>query len=348
MRLLAPVSALYGFGALVRAVAYDTGYLRAGRIDQPVISVGNVTLGGTGKTPIVATIAAFVRDQGYEVAVLTRGYGRTSNERIVLRSEDGRLEDDAVAQGGDEPVLLARELPGVPIVVDANREAAARWAAAELGSEVFLLDDGFQHLQLARDANLLVLDATDPFGGLRLPPLGRLREPLQGMRRADAVVVTRADRAFDEAMIERVVRGTCRPEIPILYTWHDVESVRALGTGEVQSPQVFRGRKVAVLTGIGNPDVFVSDLANLGMHVVSESLMSDHHRFTEEDVATAVAAARTAGAEALLVTEKDAVKIERLHVPDFPVFVVRIAFRSDEEGQLMSVVMKAVLRRVPN
>lgn len=179
-----------------------------------------------------------------------------------------------------------------------------------------------------------------------MPPLGRLREPLQAMRRADAVIVTRSDRPFDEAAIERVVRGTCRPGIPIFYSWHDIEALRPVFGGDERSSQSLRGRKVGVLTAIGNPAVFVEDLQNIGMRVVSESLERDHHSFSEGDLARAIAASRSAGAEALLTTEKDAVKLERLRQVDFPVLAVRIGFRSDDEGQLLSVVMKAVLRRI--
>ncbi len=346
VRLFAPLTRAYELGALVRAVAYETGYRTAARLGQPVISVGNVTLGGTGKTPIVAHLAGFLRDQGYETAILTRGYGRNSRERVVLTAEDGRLADSAVERGGDEPALLARELRDVPVVVDSRRAEAGQWAARELGTEVFILDDGFQHMQLARDVNLLVLDATDPFGGLRMPPLGRLREPLQAMRRADAVIVTRSDRAFDEGAIERVVRGTCRPEIPIFYSWHDIESIRPVFGGESRSPQSLRNRKVAVLTAIGNPAVFVEDLQNIGMNVVSESLERDHHVFRQADLVAAIDSARAAGAEALLTTEKDAVKLEQLDRVEFPIYSVRIGFRSDDEGQLLSLVMKAVLRRI--
>lgn len=347
MRLLAPVSKLYELGLLVRAVTYGTGYRSISRLDQPVISVGNVTLGGTGKTPIVAHIAGYLRDQGYETAVLTRGYGRRHRERYVLRNETGMLPDDAVERGGDEPVLLAREVHGVSIIVDANRTEAARWASKTHSTDVFLLDDGYQHLKLARDLNLLILDGTDPFGGLRMPPFGRLREPLQALQRADAVIVTRSDRAIDEATIERVVRGTCRPDVPIFHAWHDIESLRPIHGGSEQSPQSLRARKVGVVTAIGNPAVFVEDLQNIGIEVVSESLWRDHHAYSRADYESAVQSALAAGAEALLTTEKDAVKLERLGNVDLPVLAVRIGFRSNDEGQLLSLVMKAILGRQP-
>jgi tetraacyldisaccharide 4'-kinase len=343
-RLLVPVAKLYELAALVRAEAYATGYLTTHRLVRPVISVGNLTLGGTGKTPLVAALAAYLRDQNLEVVILTRGYGRKRKAREVLRSETGELPPDAYERGGDEPALLARELPGVTVVVDPDRSSAGAWAERELDPDVFLLDDGFQHLRLARDLNVLVIDATDPFGGLRPPPLGRLREPLQGLRRADAVVVTRADRPFDERLIERVVRGLCRSEVPIFYAYHDFTDLRPLGGGKTRTPYGFRGRRVGVLTAVGNPAVLVGDLAHASIEVVSESLLADHHDYAQADVDVAVAAARAAGAEALVTTEKDAIKLERLDLAAMPVFAARIRFRSEHEALIKSLCLKAILR----
>lgn len=343
-RALAPLGSVYGFASLVRAVAYETGYLTSSRLTRPVISIGNITMGGTGKTPLVAMLATYLRDQNYEVVILTRGYGRRERGRVALRSESGEMPPDAVARGGDEPALLAREVPGVTVVVDADRVAAGRWAEEALDPDVFLLDDGFQHLRLARDLDLLVLDATDPFGGYATPPLGRLREPVQGAKRADAVVVTRADRPFDDALIRRVVEGTCREGVPILYTWHDLVGMRPLAGGAVLPASAFRGRRVAVLTALGNPDIFLADLEHVGIEVVAERLHADHHEFEERDVAEAVAAARAAGADAVLVTEKDAVKIERLDLSAVPFFAARIEVRGDQDAMIKSLCLKAILR----
>lgn len=341
--VLAPASKLYEMAALVRAEAYATGYFKARRLDRPVISVGNITLGGTGKTPLVAALAAYLRDQNLEVVVLTRGYGRRRKGREVLRSEAGEMPVDAFERGGDEPALLARELPGVNIVVDADRYAAGAWAEREIDPDVFLLDDGFQHLRLARDLDILVVDATDPFGGLHLPPLGRLREPLQGMCRADAVVVTRSDRSFDGALVERVIRGTCGEEVPVFYAYHDLTELRPLAGGQGRAPYSLRGQRVGVLTAIGNPAVLLEDLANAGIEVVSESLFADHHDFEQPDVDRAVARARDAGATAIVTTEKDAVKLERLDSGALPVLVARIQFRSDHEALVKSLCLKTVL-----
>lgn len=343
-RALSPLGRLYGLAALTRAVAYETDYLSSRRLPKPVISVGNITLGGTGKTPLVAALASYLRDQGYEVVVLTRGYGRRGRGREVLRSEEGEAPADAYERGGDEPALLARALPGVTIVVDSDRHAAGVWAEREISPDVFILDDGFQHLRLARDLDLLVVDATDPFGGCEMPPLGRLREPLQGARRADAVVVTRSDRPFDGALVERVVRGLCGERVPIFYAYHDIVGLRPLAGGPDRTPYGLRGRRAAVMTAIGNPAVLLADLEHAGVEVALESIHADHHDFDQGDVDRAVEAALAARADVVLVTEKDAVKLERLDTSRLPFYAVRIEFRSDHEALIKSLCLKAILR----
>ena len=342
--LLAPVARLYELGARARTAAYEAGYLRSRRLDRPVISVGNVTLGGTGKTPIVAMLAAYLRDRGLEVVVLTRGYGRQSRGREVLRSQSGELPPDAVARGGDEPALLSRELPGVTIVVDSDRHAAGLWATRELGADVFLLDDGFQHLRLARDLDLVVVDATDPFGGERMPPLGRLREPVRGLGRADAVVVTRATHAVDETGLRRAVARVCGAEVPLFLASHDVTGLRPLAGGAEQMPSSLGASTAAVLTAIGNPRVLLADLGRVGIEVVAERLLPDHHDYAQADVDDAIAQARSAGATVLVTTEKDAVKLERLDLSRMPVFAVRIRFTSDDEAAIKRLCLDAIAR----
>jgi tetraacyldisaccharide 4'-kinase len=328
----------------LRVVAYDTGYLASRGLNRPVISVGNITFGGTGKTPIVEMLAGWLRDEGYKVVVLTRGYGRRSSGRVVLRSEAGTLRPDAAEVGGDEPAMLARHLPGVHVVVDADRYAAGRWAESHLDPDVFVLDDGFQHLGLVRDVNFLVVDATDPFGGAEMPPFGRLREPILGMKRASAVIVTRADRPFDDASIRRVVHGVCGDAMPLFYAFHDIVGLRSLGDGRSVTPYAFRKKKAAVLAAIGNPGVLLGDLEHSGIDVVSETLYEDHHAYTQRDVDTAIAAARGAGADLMLTTAKDAVKLERLDLGALPTYVVEIAVRSEQEAMIKSHVLKAILR----
>jgi tetraacyldisaccharide 4'-kinase len=192
--VLAPLGVAYGAAGEARRALYRAGVLTVERVAAPVVSVGNITAGGTGKTPLVEWLARAAAGEGRRVCVLTRGYGREDAGRRVVVSDGERVLAGA-REGGDEPRLLAESLRGlgVAVVSDANRVAAARWALENLRSDVFILDDGFQHLRIARDLNILTLDATDPWGGGRQLPHGRLREPLGEMRRADLIVVTRAE-----------------------------------------------------------------------------------------------------------------------------------------------------------
>ncbi|HEX8922279.1 MAG TPA: tetraacyldisaccharide 4'-kinase, partial [Pyrinomonadaceae bacterium] len=193
--ILAPLGALYSAVTRARLALYRRGALRVHQISAPVISVGNITTGGTGKTPIVEWIARAVAKEGRRVCILTRGYGRADARRRVLVSDGERILAEA-REGGDEPRLLAEKLQGMAAVVsDADRVGAARWAESNLKSDLFILDDGFQHLRIARDLDIVAVDATNPWGGGRLLPTGRLREPLSGLTRADLIILTRTEQA---------------------------------------------------------------------------------------------------------------------------------------------------------
>src|SRR6476620_6934840 len=198
--ILPPFSALYSLATRLRVAAYRRRLLSVSKLDAFVISVGNITTGGTGKTPLVEWICRVLADEGHRVCVLTRGYRRQNpNEQIVVSDGHKVLAD--VAAAGDEPLLLARNLIGIAAVIcNANRSEAGRWAINNLQSDAFVLDDGFQHLQLARDLNIVTIDATNPWGGGMLP-VGHLREPLSGLTRADCFVLTRTDEQPDSSSI---------------------------------------------------------------------------------------------------------------------------------------------------
>jgi tetraacyldisaccharide 4'-kinase len=333
---------LYEGAVRARAALFEKGVFRARRLDRPVISVGNLTFGGTGKTPLVETIAAALGREGCRVAILTRGYRRAGTGRVVLRATaDGTLPE-AYEKGGDEPALLARRVVGATVIVEADRYAAGRWAERELDPDVFVLDDGFQHLRLARDLNILVVDATNPFGGMEMAPFGTLREPLSAMRRADAVIVTRASRPYDTAVVQATIRDACGEEIPVLFVDHEVQGIVPLGGGSARSAESLRGRTAGVLAALGNPDVLLDDLARAGVDVVSRHLLPDHHDYIRRDVDAAVASARDAGAEFLLTTHKDAVKLERLGPTSIPVFVVEIAFSPEHRDRIARLCLDAV------
>ncbi len=315
--LLTPLTPLYGALVRARAAAYRRGLVRRVRLPVPVVSVGNLTLGGTGKTP---TVRALVRDlarRGLKPAVLTRGYGRRSGQPLVLVGPDVVT---SAAQAGDEPVELAGHLPGVPVVVDRDR-ARGGAEAIRRGADVLLLDDGFQHLRLERDLDLVVMDAGDPWGGDALPPRGRLREPVAALGRASAILVNKLDAdatGVPEAIARRL--GALAPGVPVLGA--RLAPVRVRTPDSVAPPSALAGKRVLPFAGIGRPSGFVELLSGLGAIIADERWFPDHHRYGEADLASLEDAARRAGA-APVTTGKDAVKLP----PGAPAWVVEVEVR---------------------
>jgi tetraacyldisaccharide 4'-kinase len=334
---------LYELGVRARAAAYENEVFKTRRLNAPVISVGNLTVGGTGKTPCVAFLARLLRDEGHNVAILSRGYKRESEGRVEV--SDGREILRGPREAGDEPYLLAKSCAGVRVVVDRDRYAAGKWLEERAPISVFILDDGYQHLQLARDLNLALIDATEPLVEARLVPFGRLREPLTALRRADAVIVTRSDQPFDRASLEAAIRNFAA-DAPIFYAHHKLTSLAPLGDGQALDPAAFAQKRVAAVSGIARPDRFIADLECAGMKIVLRRDFDDHHRYTREELVEIIEAARQSQAEAIITTEKDAANL-----PDgaadsslIPIFAARIEFGCDDEAALKELVLRAVHR----
>ena len=302
-RLLSPLSPLYAAVVRARAAAYGRGLLKVHRLPVPVVSVGNLTFGGTGKTP---TVIALVRDlvrRKRRPAVLTRGYGRTEASPVVVVGPDCELGFERI---GDEPLEMAARLPGVPIVVDADRVRGGG-VAVRLGADVLVLDDGFQHLRMARDLDLLLVDAGDPWGGGALPPRGRLREPVSAIARASAVLVTKipldAVSVFDQ-IVDEV--GSIAGPRPCIAARMVASRVRT--PGGWKPPDELAGRRVLAFAGIGRPQGFVDLLEATGAEVVATRWFRDHHRYVERDLERVVAVAAAVDATAVTTT-KDSVKL---------------------------------------
>ncbi len=320
--LLTPLSPVYGAVVRTRAAAFRRGLLKSYDCGLPVVSVGNLTFGGTGKTPMVLALAQDLIKRGRRPAVLTRGYGRTAAEPLVLTGPEIQA---STTDAGDEPVELAQRLPGVPIVVDADRVRGGR-RAVELGADIVILDDGFQHLRLRRDLDLVMLDAGDPWGGGRLPPRGRLREPVGALGRASAAVITKVDPAADQPPQDIVRRITAiNPDLPIFAAGLVPQRVRT-PDGRVD-PTELRGRRVFAVAGLGRPDGFRTLLELAGAEVVGRRWFSDHHPYSPEDRAWIVREARKHGA-VVVTTAKDAVKLD----PFEGLWVVETAMQSLEGG----------------
>ena len=332
-----PLSILYGAGARLRAWTYRAGIVQQRRLRGVVISVGNLTVGGTGKTTMTIWLAQRLATSGKKTAVLSRGYR-------PLPQRSGLPDGAEIPQGwNDEAALLHNRLGNkVEIGVGPNRFAKGRELEGR-GVECFILDDGFQHLRLARDVDIVLLDATNPFGGGHLLPAGRLREPISALRRADIVIITRSEHApATEAIIQR------HTSAPIFYARTELLSVEAYGRPvSTQNNQPTDDQKFFVFCGVGNPSAFFDDLAKWGVQVAGHATFRDHHLYTEADLSELESRALAAGADALLCTEKDIQDLSPLRANRLPIFFCKIALRFNDEGTLWQTILGTIARKKP-
>ena len=302
----------------------------------PVISVGNITAGGTGKTPMVRYICERLAEKGYAATVLSRGYRAKDNSLSLLISDHGKLlvEPDV---SGDEAWLLAKALPAASVVIGRSRTKSAQMVEEGALGQVLVLDDGFQHRALSRDLDIVLIDATNPFGYGHCLPRGLLREPLEGLTRAQAIVLTKVDQAP-------------AADVPIAETIHQPRALydlrHWLTAEQPQAPDAELGRPVLAATGIGNPQSFGKTLQSLGYDVKSVMGFGDHHDFTNDDLVAIWKEAFAKGAQAIMITEKDAVKICQLSgLTEFkiPIYVLSIGihFLSGDED-LNQLIYKTI------
>jgi tetraacyldisaccharide 4'-kinase len=329
--LLWPLTLPYSAAVSLRIRAYRSGLLRQKRLDGIVISVGNLTTGGTGKTPMVLWIAEHLASEGKRVGILTRGYrGKTQS------TNDAAAEPDI--SSSDEVQLLRHRLGDrVAIGVGADRFARGSELAKQ-GVEWFVLDDGFQHLVLARDVNILLIDATNPFGGGYLLPAGRLREPRTALARADIIVITRSE--YTPAVQAAIRHYSAAPifhALPILDAIFPVDA-GALPVSSTGGVEKLRGEKLFAFCGIGNPSAFVEDLRKWGYPVAGSKFFPDHHRYTQPDVQHIEAAAREVGATALICTEKDKFNLVGVRWQSDTVWYCRISLQITSEDELWQAV----------
>jgi tetraacyldisaccharide 4'-kinase len=297
--LLRFISWPYGFSVWFRNLLYDRGLLPSIAAAVPIISVGNITTGGTGKTPLVIWLCRYLEEKGLRCAILTRGY----------KTEQGQMSD--------EPALLAKACPKTTVIVDRDRASGAEKAIGQYGAAVLVLDDGFQHRRLERDLNILTLDATCPFGYGHILPAGFLREPLSGVRRASLIVITRYDQVDTEAMqmLEEQLTALA-PEVPVVKAVHQHTHAVTFGS-KVLPLDSLRGKRAFVFCGIGNPEAFVNHVQHNQINVVGTQLFNDHHPYTLDNLKAILNAAKKCDAEIVLCTQKDWVKTALLN-PDRP------------------------------
>ncbi|MDF1614776.1 tetraacyldisaccharide 4'-kinase [Desulfurivibrio dismutans] len=329
-----PLAPLYAGLMRLRAWLYRRGWWRREKMRVPVISVGNLTLGGTGKTPLVLYLARLLKDVGGRPAVLSRGYGRPrrrgGDRHQPLVVADGRQLLQGPEAAGDEPVLLARSLPGVPVLVGVRRAASGRYAVERLGADSLILDDGFQHLALDRDLDLALFSARNLPLRVRVFPGGPLREPWSALGRADAVVITGVtpESLPEVAAFQRFLKVRW-PQLPCFTGEYRPVCLLVGGFDAAMALDQGKGQPLYGFAGIAQPQSFRQTLLRVGYRLNGFRAFADHHHYTAADYRGLVQAARQQSAAALITTEKDLVKLAPL-TDDFPLLALRVSLFMEE------------------
>jgi len=345
--LLWPFSLPYGAAAHLRARAYRKGILKQQHLNGTVISVGNLTTGGTGKTPMVLAIAEHLLAEGKNVGILTRGYRGEKIAPAAVHNLGTGMKSSAtnarttniITTTSDEVRLLQSRLGDrVQFGVGANRYEQGR-ELAKHGVNWFVLDDGFQHLQLARDVDIVLIDATNPFSGGLLLPAGHLREPRSALARADIIVITRSTHA---PAIESAIRRDSAA--PIFYARPQLDGIpnfNADKPGDAIAPAVAPEAlpKLFAFCGIGNPAAFLADLRTWGLDIVGHKFFPDHHRYTAKDAQEILQQASATAASALICTEKDLYNLHKMNVHKLPLFYCSISMQIDNSDDFWRTVL---------
>ena len=337
-----PAAGAYGLLAGVRNRLFDEGVLPSRRAQCRVVSVGNLTVGGTGKTPMVVWLAEFLRGEGWRVAVASRGYGGTCGRRLCVVSDGSRMVAD-VRLSGDEPQLLARRLPHVPVLCSAHRSRAVAAAVEKFGTQAAILDDGFQHRRLARDLDLVLLDARTPFGNGWLFPRGSLREPPSALRRAHALVLSRFDGSPPaEANREKLAKRW--PEKAILTGAYRPVRLFEAATGREIPLSSLAGVRAAAFAGIAKPEAFFRTIEDLGVRLVYSCALPDHHPLSPTLLSSLVETAAAQAPELWLTTEKDWVRLAVTRSPAMDLWVLGIVLDLAEDSSRFKDLVRRAIR----
>jgi len=307
----------YSIVIWLRNFLYSRSWLKIYRANAVVISIGNITVGGTGKTPLVNWLCGLLRKKDISCAILTRGY----------KAKKGKFSD--------EPAIFAVSCPDAKVIVNPDRVAGATEAVEKFGAKAMIMDDGFQHRRLARDVDIVTIDGTQPFGYGKMLPAGLLREPVVALKRADAAIITRCDQISDTELTQLEEKlQQVNPEMIIVRSVHAPISAKSM-SGEEISIDELKGKNIFAFCGIGNPDAFVNTLEKLGANPVGSKIYNDHHRYTDNDIADIYEEARRSQADLILTTQKDQTKINlpglvKKDIP-FAYLAIELKFLSGED-----------------
>ena len=337
LRLLKYLSRIYQVVILTRLFLYDKGILRHHALGCQVVSIGNLTVGGTGKTPVVEVFARELQKEGRRVAILSRGYKKVEPsplkkviDTVLMREQrrpprvvsDGRRLMLDSAMSGDEPYMLASNLSDVAVLVDKDRVKSGRYAVRELGCDTLILDDGFQYLSLKHRLEIVLVDCTNPFGNEYVLPRGILREPIRNIERADFIFITKSSGRDVMPLKERL--HALNPHAEIVECRHSPRYLKDVFSGESRELSFLDGLKVVAVSGIAVPSGFEGELERQGANIVERRRFADHHRYSQQEVIDIINCAGKHQADAIVTTEKDAVRFPRLDRRDIPIYFLRV------------------------
>jgi tetraacyldisaccharide 4'-kinase len=332
--VLAVFSIVYRALVLFHPLPYQTGLRRRRRLETPVISVGNLTVGGTGKSPTVQYLCKGLVRRGWNPAALSYGYGGSLHGRfgIVADTSGVRLTPETA---GDEPVMLAASLPGVAVLICKDREKSGRSAIRELGANIMVLDDGFQVWNLERNLDVVLLNAGNPFDNGRTLPAGRLREPLSALKRAGCIMAVGVWKPEEQdAMLTKVHKVT---SAPVYFGKFVPSAVVSLKKGMAMPLHSIRDKRVFALSTIANPGAFEDSIVETGAVIFGRERLPDHHLYSARDISRINRSAMDSGADFIVTTDKDAVKLDADRL-DLPVMVLRIELKLDDEAGFWKLV----------
>jgi tetraacyldisaccharide 4'-kinase len=342
LRAIATLAAwLYDKVVALRNLLFDHGVLRSHRLNCPVISVGNLAMGGTGKTPMVVWLASLFSQEGYRVGIVSRGYGGIESRRVIVVSDgENILADQTIS--GDEPLMLARRLSGIPVLCSTKRVKAGKAALEKFNCNALILDDGFQHRYLARDLDIVMLDSHNPFGGGRVFPRGTMREKAAALARAQVLVLSR----FDGSEGAEKNRDNLRrqwPDKTIVTSSHRTIGIFSAADHRERPPSSLNELRVAAFAGISRPDDFFESVHNLGARLVYTAALRDHYPLTSELLASLGREGSRFKPELWLTTEKDWVRLPQIIPQGMELWVMAMEIDLDKDGaQLMGAVRRAL------
>ncbi|MGM0500238.1 MAG: tetraacyldisaccharide 4'-kinase [Bacillota bacterium] len=342
--LLFLLSLLYAQLAKIRSTLYQNNILKKKEAEVPVISIGNITTGGTGKTPFTAFLAEELKSQ-YKIAIISRGYGAAKDvEEPFLIKDGSKLYADA-AQAGDELFMLARNYDQLIFIRSANRYQGTKMAEAH-GADLILLDDGFQHYQLKRNSDIVLIDAEKPFSNNKVLPAGLLREPFTALKRADIFLLNRSENVeFNRIKeLENSLKTLSPSNDGVFKAETSLESCVSVASQKEEDLEFLKEKKVFAFSGIGSPEAFKKSIESAGAAIVSYKIFKDHYNYQKEDLLTLLDQYSASQADLILTTEKDAVKLYNFAemIGDLPLYYLKISLKIEAKDKLLKIIKSKI------